>query len=90
MNLIIIGLIASIIINLILAKFMARAAALKGYGDESAPFWLVFLFGFVGCFYVIALPDLELRRQNEELISFNKQIHAHADEKPMEDKLPEI
>lgn len=82
--------IVSLIIDLILAKFMARAADLKGYGDESAPFWLTFLLGFIGCLYVIALPDLELRKKTDELKEINKKILEHYEDKPVEESLPEI
>lgn len=66
---IIIVLIAAIIIDFILAKFMVSAAEMKGHGPEAHVFAMVFWLGLLGCLYVIALPDLNLRKQNEEVLA---------------------
>lgn len=72
-----------IVINLVLANFMKSAAELKGYGSEAHVFGLVFWTGFFGCLYAIALPDLVLQKQNEEILK-------RLNEAPKEEKLPEI
>lgn len=54
---------------------MKQAAYAKGYDDNAHAFAMVFWLGVFGCLYVIALPDLRIREQNEkiiELLSSNK------------------
>ncbi|MFR2064033.1 hypothetical protein [Hominenteromicrobium sp.] len=65
-------------INFIIAKMMENAASLKGYGTNSHAFIMCFLFGLLGCLYVVALPDLVQQNQNKQIIDLLKEdIKAH-------------
>lgn len=79
----IVFLIVVIVINVVLANFMVRATELKGYGPDAHVFGLVFWTGWFGCLYAIALPDLNLRKQNEEIL-------ARLGKTAAAEKLPEI
>ncbi len=56
------------VINVAIAMSMQKIAEKKGY-QQSAAFWLTLLLGIVGCVYTAALPDLVLRKQNEDLLA---------------------
>ncbi len=56
------------VINIALAMSMQKIAEKKGY-QQSTSFWLTLLLGIVGCVYTAALPDLVLRKQNEDLLA---------------------
>ena len=69
----IIGLIVSIWINAMLAGTASNIAAEKGYSQRKwfhACFWLP----VVTYVLVAALPDMEQRRQNEEMMDIQKQL----------------
>ena len=36
---------------------------------EAHAFPIVFFFGIMGCLYVVALPDLVIREQNEDILT---------------------
>lgn len=64
----VIAVIIYFVLNLIVAMLMQGVAVQKGQEDAHA-FIIVFLFGIIGCIYVVALPDMILRKQNEDLLT---------------------
>ena len=54
------------VINIAMAMSMQKIAEKKGH-QQSAAFWLTLLLG--GLCYTAALPDLVLRKQNEDLLA---------------------
>lgn len=64
-----VGIIVWVIIEGIIAYFMNQAAEEKGYNSEAHAFALCFWLGIVGWLYVVALPDKNIRKQNEEIIN---------------------
>ncbi len=56
------------VINIAMAMSMQKIAEKKGH-QQSAAFWLTLLLGILGCVYTAALPDLVLRKQNEDLLA---------------------
>ena len=56
------------VINIAMAMSMQKIAEKKGH-QQSAAFWLTLLLGIFGCVYTAALPDLVLRKQNEDLLA---------------------
>lgn len=76
-------IIIKVLINIKLANYMVKAAELKGYGPEAKVLSLVYWTGTFGCLYVIALPDLVLQRQNEQILK-------HLNTAPEPEELPEI
>lgn len=57
-----------LIIDVIIANYMKEVAYAKGYDDNAHAFALCFWLGVAGWCYVIALPDLIVRKNQEELI----------------------
>lgn len=55
-----------IVINVLIAFYMDEVAKLKGY--ENAVFWRCFWLGLPGWLYVVALPDLNLRKSQEQIV----------------------
>ena len=55
-------------LNFVIAMIMQNVAVKKGQ-EDSHSFIIVFLFGIIGCLYVIALPDEVLRKQNEDILT---------------------
>ena len=43
--------------------------AIKKGQVEAHAFPIVFFFGIMGCLYVVALPDLVIREQNEDILT---------------------
>ena len=56
------------LINLVIAMFMNSLAVQKGQ-ENSHAFIITLLFGFIGCLYVIALPDIIQRKQTEDILA---------------------
>lgn len=71
----IISLIVAIWINSMLAGAASNIAGDKGYSQRR---WFHACFWLPGITYLLvaALPDMELRRQNEEMIKLQKQFLA--------------
>lgn len=63
--------IVYIIMSAVLAGKVSEAAQMKGHGSVTA---LCFLFGPAAYLYVVALPDLKVREQNEAIIKALKGI----------------
>ncbi len=61
-------LIVIIIFNVIIAGIMDEVATLKGY--EESVFWKCFWLGLAGWLYVVALPDLKTRENQEKIIKY--------------------
>lgn len=76
---ILILLVIAVAINLYFAKLMDDIATSKGHPTSKA-FLLVLLFGVVGMLYVIALPDLHAREQQEDIIQLLLDIKQGKDE----------
>ena len=61
-----------ILIQIIFATLMRKAAARKGYGDDTHTWAMCFWLGIIGGIYVIALPDLIQQNQNQQIIELLK------------------
>lgn len=74
-NLVVLGCCAAVyfIINLILAHFFKQVAYAKGFDDKCHAWALVFWLGLFGCLYVCALPDLNVRKINADLLDQMKE-----------------
>lgn len=59
-------------ISLLVSHIMQNVAFAKGYDKNAHTFAICFWLGVVGWFYVIALPDLVARKNQEELIGYQK------------------
>ncbi|MDE7293196.1 MAG: hypothetical protein K2N72_02100, partial [Oscillospiraceae bacterium] len=85
--------IVYLIIDIELALKMTEAAQMKGHDSVTL---LCFLLGPASYFYVVALPDLKLREQNEEIIKAIKEIQiTNTDSAPVKpkysnDNLPDL
>ena len=77
---------AYFIINFIIANAMQNVAFTKGYDSSAHAFAFSFWLGVAGWFYVIALPDL-VSRKNQELILNELQNNHNTISM---DELPEI
>lgn len=64
------------VINCILARFFKQVAYAKGFDDKCHAWAMVFWLGIFGCIYVCALPDLNVRTQNEAIL---KQLQETGD-----------
>lgn len=73
MEYIVVGIIIWFIIWGIVASFMNQVVYEKGYDSEAHAFAMCFWLGILGCLYVIALPDKNLKKQNEKIISLLKE-----------------
>lgn len=62
-------LIVYLVINGIIANFMKNVAYAKGYDDNAHAFAMCFWLGIAGWLYVVALPDLVERKNQEEIIN---------------------
>lgn len=62
-----------------LAKNMEKISERKGYYGIHAFFWC-FCFGVLGYIFVLALPDKEIKKQNEEIIALLKKEHKKEEE----------
>lgn len=60
------------IIDIIVANYMKNVAYVKGYDDNAHAFALCFWLGVAGWLYVVALPDLVARKNQEEIIELLK------------------
>ena len=78
------------VINFILGTFYKQVAYAKGYDDKAHAFILVFIFGIFGCLYVVALPDLVLRKQNERKIAVVEYRAGLRGNPDAEEEIPEI
>jgi len=90
MELIIGVAIAYLIINAIVASFMRQAALEKGYDDGAHAWAMSFWLGIAGWIYVVALPDLIARRNQEKIIAYLAKGDLNAENKEEEDRLPEL
>lgn len=75
-------LVVYIIVDLIFADYMKNVAYAKGYDDNAHAFAICFWFGPVGCLYVVALPDLVARKNQEEIIALLSKSGTVVDELP--------
>ncbi len=64
------------LISYVVAHKFERIAKIKGYGRETNAFLMCFFFGIIGCMYVIALPDLKLRKQQEKMIALIENLES--------------
>ena len=55
-------------VNFLFATLMNNIAIKKGY-ENSHAFALVFFFGVLGMLYVIALPDMKVQSQLEDILT---------------------
>lgn len=62
-------LVVYLVINGITAYYMKNVAYAKGYDDNAHAFAMCFWLGIVGLLYVVALPDLVQRKNQEEIIA---------------------
>lgn len=69
--LILVCLCIFIFLNYIIASHFSEIAELKGHDSK---FWFCFFFGIVGWIYVISLPDLISRENQESLIDIQEKI----------------
>ena len=60
---------------------MNKVAVAKGYGEEAHAIALCLFFGVMGCLYIIALPDKDLKAQNDIIILLLKSITEKSDNK---------
>ena len=60
--------LVAILVNVVFALIMNNVAAQKGQENAHA-FVIVLIFGVIGCLYVIALPDMIQRKQNEDILT---------------------
>ncbi|MDE5589587.1 MAG: hypothetical protein K2J60_10695 [Acetatifactor sp.] len=60
--------LVNFLINYVIATFMNNVAIQKGQ-ENSHAFIITLLFGFVGCLYVVALPDIIQRKQAEDILA---------------------
>ncbi|MBQ8247524.1 MAG: hypothetical protein IJZ42_10360 [Lachnospiraceae bacterium] len=82
-----VGIIAAIvylIIDGIIAYYMKQVAYAKGYDDNAHAWAISFWLGLPGWIYVVALPDLIQRKNQEELIKLlsNGNVNSTDDELP--------
>lgn len=61
-----IGSIITLVINVIIAGFARHVAEEKGYEDGAGAFVLSFFFGIIGFIYAAGLPDLIARGHQQE------------------------
>lgn len=66
------GIALLVLAHVVLAGLMARVAQKKGYGKDAHCFAICLCLGFAGCLYVMALPDLEQRKQLDTIIELLK------------------
>lgn len=57
-----------LVINVIVASYMKNVAYAKGYDDNAHAFAISFFLGIAGWIYVVALPDLIARDNQEKII----------------------
>ncbi len=68
MVIIISALAAAVIIDIIMANLMQNVAFAKGYDTSIHSFAICLLLNFAGYIYVLALPDLIARKNQEEIL----------------------
>lgn len=61
-------ILVAIMLRILFASIMNGVAIKKGQAEAHA-FPIVFFFGIMGCLYVVALPDLVVREQNEDILA---------------------
>lgn len=61
-------LVVYLIIDGIVASYMKQVAYLKGYDDNAHTFAICFWLGLPGWLYVVALPDLVARKNQETIV----------------------
>lgn len=61
-------LLVYVVVNVIVANYMKNVAYAKGYDDNAHAFAISFIFGIAGWLYVVALPDLIARDNQEKII----------------------
>lgn len=64
----VVGLVV-LVVNVIFAIFMRNVAFSKGYNDDVHAFAMCLWLGIFGGIYVISLPDLVARKNQEEIIA---------------------
>ena len=68
-NYIVLSVVVLLVFQMIFAAFMNQVAMDKGYGSEAHALAICFFFGIMGGIYVNALPDKNLKAQNDEIIA---------------------
>lgn len=63
-----VGAIVILVINVIIASHMQDVAYAKGYDKEASAFAMSFWLGIAGWIYVLALPDMVERKNQEKII----------------------
>ena len=76
---IIFAIVLGILVQVIFASFMRKAAVRKGYGDDAHTWAMCFWLGIIGGIYVIALPDLICQNQNQQIIELLKEKRERND-----------
>lgn len=71
--------IVIVVINGIGAQKMKEATVLKGYGDDYHIWAICFWLGIFGYLYAIALPDLVIQSQNQQMIKLLERGGKHFD-----------
>lgn len=61
-------ILVAIMLRILFASIMNGVAIKKGQVEAHA-FPIVFFFGIMGCLYVVALLDLVIREQNEDILT---------------------
>ena len=78
-------LVVYLVISNIIASYMKQVAYLKGYDDNAHVFAICFWLGLPGWLYVVALPDLVARKNQEAIVELLADNPAQASE-----ELPEL
>ncbi|MCD2491982.1 hypothetical protein LQE92_05000 [Lacrimispora sp. NSJ-141] len=95
MAIIISTLIVALIIDIVMANLMQKVAFAKGYDTSIHSFAICLLIGFMGYIYVIALPDLIARKNQEDILEAVKNQKNSMDEnllivRTADDELPPL
>lgn len=88
MKYIVIIIVVYLVINGIVASFMKNAAYAKGYDDNAHAFAMSFWLGVAGWLYVVALPDLVARENQERIIQIL--TNGSSSEEKRQDDLPDL
>lgn len=93
-----IGAIIMLIVNLVVASYMQDVAFTKGYDTNAHAFAMCFWLGIIGVLYVIALPDLVARANQERIIEQQEKMikclcgeaNINTTESVVDDELPPL
>lgn len=79
-----------LVINGIVAYHMKNVAYSKGYDDDASAWAMSFWLGIPGWLYVLALPDLVARKNQEIIIELLTNGNNNAIGEIEQDELPEL